>query len=53
MTIDPAKEAAKKDIDESKKAYASALDKAKKTPRSFMPITKDPSLLKIQMIVCL
>ena len=25
-----------------KKTYAKALDKAKKTPRSFMPETKDP-----------
>ena len=39
---DPAREAAKMRYDESKKAYASAIDKAKKTPRSFMPITKDP-----------
>ena len=40
---DPAKEAAKKRFDESKKAYEAALEKAKKTPRSFMAETKDPS----------
>ena len=39
---DPAKEAASMRYNESKKAYAAAVDKAKKTPRSFMPITKDP-----------
>ena len=40
---DPAKDAAKKRFDESKKAYEAALDKAKKTPRSFMAETKDPA----------
>ena len=40
---DPAKDAAKKRFDESKKAYEAALEKAKKTPRSFMAETKDPS----------
>ncbi len=40
---DPAKAAAQKNFDESKKAYQDALDKAKKTPRSFMAETKDPS----------
>ena len=40
--IDPAKEAASKRYEESKKAYAKALNKAKTTPRSFMPETKDP-----------
>ena len=39
----PAKDAAKQRFDESKKAYEAALEKAKKTPRSFMPETKDPS----------
>ena len=39
---DPAREAAKMRYDESKKAYQAAIDKAKKTPRSFMPETKDP-----------
>ena len=39
---DPAREAAKMRYDESKKAYQAAVDKAKKTPRSFMPETKDP-----------
>ena len=42
MTLDPAKEAASKRYEESKKAYAKALNKAKTTPRSFMPETKDP-----------
>ena len=42
VQTDPAKEAAKKRFDESKKAYEAALEKAKKTPRSFMPETKDP-----------
>ena len=41
--IDPAKEAAKMRFDESKKAYEAALEKAKKTPRSFMAETKDPA----------
>ena len=40
---DPAKDAAKKRFDESKKAYEAALEKAKKTPRSFMAETKDPA----------
>jgi len=40
---DPAKEAATKNFEESKKAYQAALDKAKKTPRSFIAETKDPS----------
>ena len=40
---DPAREAAKMRYDESKKAYQAAIDKAKKTPRSFMTETKDPS----------
>ena len=40
---DPAKEAAKKRFDESKKAYEAALEKAKKTPRSFIAETKDPA----------
>ena len=39
---DPAREAAKMRYDESKKAYQAAIDKAKKTPRSFMTETKDP-----------
>ena len=43
MQTDPAKEAAKKRFDESKKAYEAALEKAKKTPRSFMAETKDPA----------
>ena len=43
VPTDPAKEAAKKRFDESKKAYEAALEKAKKTPRSFMAETKDPS----------
>ena len=43
VQTDPAKEAAKKRFDESKKAYEAALEKAKKTPRSFMAETKDPS----------
>ena len=43
VPTDPAKEAAKKRFDESKKAYEAALDKAKKTPRSFMAETKDPA----------
>ena len=43
VQTDPAKEAAKKRFDESKKAYEAALEKAKKTPRSFIPETKDPS----------
>ena len=43
IQTDPAKEAAKKRFDESKKAYEAALEKAKKTPRSFMAETKDPS----------
>ena len=41
-SIDPAKEAASKRYEESKKAYAKALNKAKTTPRSFMPETRDP-----------
>ena len=41
-TLDPAKEAASKRYEESKKAYAKALNKAKTTPRSFMPETKNP-----------
>ena len=40
---DPAKDAAKKRFDESKKAYEAALEKAKKTPRSFIAETKDPA----------
>ena len=43
IQTDPAKEAAKKIFDDSKKAYEAALEKAKKTPRSFMAETKDPS----------
>ena len=43
IQTDPAKEAAKKRFDESKKAYEAALEKAKKTPRSFMAETKDPA----------
>ena len=43
VQVDPAKAAAQKNFDESKKAYQAALDKAKKTPRSFMAETKDPS----------
>ena len=43
VQTDPAKEAAKKRFDESKKAYEAALEKAKKTPRSFMTETKDPA----------
>ena len=43
VQTDPAKEAAKKRFDESKKAYEAALEKAKKTPRSFMAETKDPA----------
>ena len=43
VPTDPAKEAAKKRFDESKKAYEAALEKAKKTPRSFMAETKDPA----------
>ena len=39
---DPAREAAKKRFEDSKIAYADAVKKAKSTPRSFMPITKDP-----------
>ncbi len=39
---DPAREAAKKRFDDSKVAYAEAVKKAKSTPRSFMPLTKDP-----------
>jgi len=39
---DPAKEAASKRYEESKKAYDAALKKAKTTPRSFMPETTDP-----------
>ena len=35
LANDPAKEAAAKRYEESKKTYAKALDKAKKTPRSF------------------
>jgi len=42
LANDPAKEAAAKRYEESKKTYAKALDKAKNTPRSFMPETKDP-----------
>jgi len=42
MTKDPAREAATKRYEESKKAYDAALKKAKTTPRSFMPETKDP-----------
>ena len=33
---------ASKRYEESKKAYAKALNKAKTTPRSFMPETKNP-----------
>ena len=43
VQTDPAKIAAKKRFDESKKAYEAALEKAKKTPRSFMAETKDPA----------
>ena len=43
VQTDPAKEAAKKRFDESKKAYEAALEKAKKTPRSFMAETKAPA----------
>ena len=43
IQTDPAKETAKKRFAESKKAYEAALEKAKKTPRSFMAETKDPS----------
>ena len=43
VQTDPAKEAAKKRFDESKKAYEAALEKAKKTPRSFIAETKDPA----------
>ena len=39
---DPAKEAAAIRYEKSKEAYAKALNKAKTTPRSFMPETKDP-----------
>ena len=39
---DPAREAAKKRFEDSKVAYADAVKKAKSTPRSFMPLTKDP-----------
>ena len=39
---DPAKEAAAVRYEKSKEAYAKALNKAKTTPRSFMPETKDP-----------
>tara|TARA_R100000231_G_scaffold5461_1_gene8525 strand:- start:145 stop:723 length:579 start_codon:yes stop_codon:yes gene_type:complete len=46
LANDPAKEAAAKRYEESKKTYAKALDKAKKTPRSFMPETKDPGFAK-------
>ena len=42
LANDPAKEAAAKRYEESKKTYAKALDKAKKTPRSFIPETKNP-----------
>ena len=42
IQTDPAKIAAKKRFDESKKAYEAALEKAKKTPRSFITETKDP-----------
>ena len=42
MQSDPAREAATKRYEESKKAYDAALKKAKATPRSFMPETKDP-----------
>ena len=42
MTKDPAREAATKRYEESKKAYDAAVKKAKTTPRSFMPETKDP-----------
>ena len=43
VQTDPAKIAAKKRFDESKKAYEAALEKAKKTPRSFIAETKDPA----------
>ena len=46
IQTDPAKEAAKKRFDESKKAYEAALEKAKKTPRSFMAETKDPAYVQ-------
>ena len=46
LANDPAKEAAAKRYEESKKTYAKALDKAKKTPRSFMPETKNPGFAK-------
>ena len=39
---DPAKEAASIRYQKSKDAYAKALNKAKTTPRSFMPETKNP-----------
>ena len=42
ITNDPAKEAAAVRYEKSKEAYAKALNKAKTTPRSFMPETKDP-----------
>ena len=41
-TLDPAREAASIRYEKSKEAYAKALNKAKTTPRSFMPETKDP-----------
>ena len=53
IQTDPAKEAAKKRFDESKKAYEAALEKAKKTPRSFMAETKDPSYAQNPDSVCL
>jgi len=40
--LDPAKEAASIRYEKSKEAYAKALNKAKTTPRSFMPETKNP-----------
>ena len=39
---DPARDAAQKRYSESKKAYDAALKRAKTTPRSFMPETKNP-----------
>jgi hypothetical protein len=42
MGLDPAKEAASIRYQKSKDAYAKALNKAKTTPRSFMPETKNP-----------
>ena len=42
----PARDAAQKRYSESKKAYDAALKRAKTTPRSFMPETKDPGFAK-------